>query len=155
MKITSTNSVVSIHYTLTDDEGTVIDSSEGSQPLKYLSGAGNIIPGLESALLGLGVGDKKDVTVQPEDGYGEIDADLIQTLPKEAFGGVEEIQVGMEFQAQGPDGHMQYIVVKDIAEEGITIDANHALAGRVLHFSVSVEAVREASEEEIAHGHVH
>ena len=154
MKIVA-NSVVSIHYTLTDEQGTVIDSSTGSSPLNYLSGAGNIIPGLDNALMGLSVGDTKDVVVQPADGYGEIDPDLIQTLPHEAFGGIEQIEVGMEFQAEGPGGHVQFITVKDVAEDGVTIDANHALAGKVLHFAVSIEAVRTAEEEEIAHGHVH
>jgi FKBP-type peptidyl-prolyl cis-trans isomerase SlyD len=147
--------VVSIHYTLTDDEGNVIDSSIGSEPLNYLHGAGNIIPGLERELEGCEVGTKKQVVVQPADGYGEIEVDLIQTLPREAFSGVEEIEVGMEFHARGPQGQVQVVVVKDVDEEGITIDANHSLAGKVLNFDVTVEAIREATPEEIDHGHVH
>jgi FKBP-type peptidyl-prolyl cis-trans isomerase SlyD len=149
------NCVVSIHYTLTDDTGSTLDSSAGAEPLSYLQGAGNIIPGLEKALLGLSVGDQTQVVVQPADGYGEIDPDLIQTLPKAAFAGVEQIEVGMEFQAQGGDGHIQYVVVKDVSDDEVTIDANHALAGKVLHFDVSIAAVRQAEASEIAHGHVH
>lgn len=149
------NNVVSIHYTLTDSEGNVIDSSEGKEPLSYLQGAGNIIPGLERELVGCEVGEKKQVTVEPGEAYGEIEPSLVQTLPKEAFSGVDKIEVGMEFHAQGPGGQVQAVVVKDVADDGITIDANHALAGKTLNFDVSVENVREATEEEIEHGHVH
>ncbi len=154
MKIAE-NCVVSIHYTLTDDQGSVIDSSEGAEPLHYLSGAGNIIPGLDRALIGLSVGDKTQVVVQPAEGYGEFDPELIQSLPREAFGGIDTIEVGMEFQSESPDGHVHYVVVKDIDDDSITIDGNHMLAGKVLHFAVSIEAVRAAQAEEIAHGHVH
>lgn len=154
MKIAD-NSVVSIHYTLTDNDGNVIDSSEGREPLNYLQGAGNIIPGLERELVGCEVGDKKKVTVEPAEGYGEIEPSLIQTLPQEAFSGVDKIEVGMEFHAQGPGGQVQAVVVKDVGEDGVTIDANHALAGKTLNFDVSVENVREATAEEIEHGHVH
>lgn len=149
------NSVVAMHYTLTDEEGNVIDSSSGREPLKYLHGAGNIIPGLEKELTGCEKGDAKKVVVQPSDGYGEVDPNLIQKLPKDMFRGVEDIKVGMEFQAQGPNGQAQFVVVKDVEEDGVTIDANHALAGKVLSFDVSIEEVRDASQEEIEHGHVH
>lgn len=154
MKIAD-NCVVSIHYTLTDDEGTVIDSSAGAEPMNYIQGLGHIIYGLEKALIGKEAGEKLKVVVQPEEGYGPIDVELIQTLPKEAFSGVDNIEVGMEFQAQSADGHIQYVVVKDVTDEEVTVDSNHALAGKVLHFDVSIEGVREADEEEIAHGHVH
>lgn len=154
MKIAD-NSVVSIHYTLTDNDGTVIDSSEGKEPLNYLHGAGNIIPGLERELAGCETGAKKQVTVEPADAYGEVEPGLVQTLPQEAFSGVEKIEVGMEFHAQGPNGQVQVVVVKDVADDGVTIDANHALAGKTLNFDVSVENVREATAEEIEHGHVH
>lgn len=154
MKIQN-NAVVSIHYTLTNEAGEVIDSSEGKNPLKYLHGAGNIIPGLENELLNCVVGDSKQVTVQPEDGYGEIADDLIQKLPPEAFTGIDKVEEGMEFQAQGQDGSMQYVVVTKVEDDGITIDGNHALAGQVLNFDVSVVEVREATESEIEHGHVH
>lgn len=149
------NSVVSIHYTLTGEDGAVIDSSDGGEPLNYLQGAGNIIPGLENALLEKTVGDQVQVTIQPKDGYGEVLAELVQKMPTEAFSGIEKIEVGMEFQAQTESGGVQYVVVTEVEEDGVTIDGNHALAGKVLNFDVKIEAVREASEEEIAHGHVH
>ncbi|MEY4590635.1 MAG: fkbp-type peptidyl-prolyl cis-trans isomerase slyd [Pseudomonadota bacterium] len=154
MKIEN-NHVVSIHYTLTDDEGQVIDSSAGMEPMHYIQGLGSIIPGLERAMAGRTAGDTFKVIVQPEDGYGEFDPEMIQTLPRTAFTGVENVEVGMEFQAHANDGHVQYVVVKDVTEDEITIDANHALAGKVLHFDVSIEAVREADEDELEHGHVH
>lgn len=154
MKIAN-NCVVAIHYKLTDEQGDVIDSSEGGEPLHYLHGAGNIIPGLERELSGCEAGAAKVVVVQPADGYGEVHADLVQTLPREVFSGVDEIQVGMEFHARGPQGQVQSVVVKAVSDEGVTIDANHALAGKVLTFDVRVEAVREATQEEIDHGHVH
>lgn len=149
------NSVVSIHYTLTDNNGEVIDSSVEGETLNYLAGAGNIIPGLDNELMGCVVGDKKQVVVQPEDGYGENDPTLVQTLPASAFTGIDKIEVGMEFQAQNEAGEVHYVVVKEVANNEITIDGNHALAGQVLNFDVSIEAIRPASEEEIAHGHVH
>lgn len=149
------NTVVSIHYTLTDNDGNQIDSSSGREPLKFLAGAGNIIPGLEKELEGTQVGDKKQVTVEPAEGYGEVMPQLIQTLPHEAFTGVDEVKPGMEFQAKGADGSTQYVVVKDVGDDGVTIDANHPLAGQTLNFDVSVEEVREATDEEKEHGHVH
>ncbi len=149
------DTVVSIHYTLTGEDGEVIDTSSGKDPLKFLCGAGNIIPGLESKLEGCEVGTSKNVVVQPEDGYGGYQEELIQTLPKTSFAGVEAIEVGMEFQAQGANGQVQYVVVKEVTEDEVTIDGNHALAGQVLNFDVSVESIREATKEELDHGHVH
>lgn len=149
------DSVVSMHYTLKDSDGNVIDSSEGKDPLKYLQGAGNIIPGLEKELLGCAKGDSKTVVVEPSEGYGELEPGLIQTLPHDAFSGVDEVKPGMEFQAEGPDGQSQFVVVKDVSDEGITIDANHALAGKVLNFDVTIDDIREATKEELDHGHVH
>ena len=154
MKI-SNNAVVAMHYTLTDNDGNVIDSSSGREPLKYLHGAGNIIPGLEKELAGCEKGDSKKVVVEPAEGYGEVDPNLVQKLPHEMFQGVENIEVGMEFQAQSPTGQTQFVVVKDVSDDGVTIDANHALAGKVLNFDVTIEEVREASQEELDHGHVH
>ncbi|MBU2986088.1 peptidylprolyl isomerase [Saccharophagus degradans] len=149
------NSVVSIHYTLKGEDGAVLDTSDGGEPLNYLQGAGNIIPGLEDALLDKAVGEEVNVTVQPKEGYGEIIPELIQKMPTDAFSGIDKIEVGMEFQAQTESGGVQYVVVTAVEDDGITIDGNHALAGKVLNFEVKIEAVREASEEEIAHGHVH
>lgn len=146
---------VSIHYTLTNEQGEKLDSSEGQDPLRYLHGASNIIPGLENALVGKTAGDKVSVTVQPEDAYGEINPEMIQIVPREAFEGIDDIQPGMQFQASGPNGQTQVVTIKAVGEEGVTVDGNHPLAGQVLNFDVTVEEVRDATEEEISHGHVH
>ena len=147
--------VVSMHYTLKDDDGNVIDSSVGEEPLTYLHGAGNIIPGLEKALLGKVQGDSMDVRVEPAEGYGDMVPELIQVIDKSAFQEVEAIEPGMEFQAPSPDGDMRTVVVRAVEGEEVTIDANHPLAGMDLHFAVEITAVREASQEEIDHGHAH
>jgi FKBP-type peptidyl-prolyl cis-trans isomerase SlyD len=149
------NSVVSMHYKLTGDDGNVLDSSEGSEPLAYLHGAGNIIPGLEKALVGKTEGDALQVSIEPAEGYGEIMPDLIQTIGRAAFQGVESVEVGMAFESQTPDGSMQHIVVKNVDGDEITIDANHPLAGVVLHFDIEIVGVRDATEEEVTHGHAH
>ena len=154
MKIAE-NCVVSIHYRLTDDEGEEIDSSEGQDPLVYLHGAKSIIPGLEDALEGCGVGDQFDVTVQPDDAYGLIDPELIQAVSRSAFKGVEKLEPGMQFEMKNPEGHVQVITVQEVNGQEVTIDANHPLAGQVLHFALTVEAVRVATAEELDHGHVH
>lgn len=148
------NCVVSIHYTLTNDEGDVIDTSEGREPLRYLQGHGNIIPGLEQALLGLVAGDSANVVVEPEDGYGPVQDSLIQAVPREAFDGIDVIEVGMQFQAQTAQGPIPVTVVA-VDEESVTLDGNHELAGVRLNFAVQVTDVRAASQEEIDHGHVH
>lgn len=147
--------VVAIDYTLSNDAGEVIDSSAGAEPLVYLHGAGNIIAGLENALAGKVVGDELEVSIEPEDAYGEYSAELITNLGREMFEGVEELEVGMQFHASAPDGGMQIVTIRDIDGDQVTIDANHPLAGQQLNFKVKVMSVRAASEEEIAHGHVH
>ncbi len=147
--------VVTIHYTLTDDEGNVIDTSSDAEPLPYLHGADNIIPGLESALAGKREGDALQVRVSPADGYGEIIPELIQVVDRSAFQGVEAIEPGMNFQAQDPSGNTRNIVVKDVSDDSVTVDGNHPLAGVTLNFDVNVVGVREATPEEIEHGHVH
>jgi FKBP-type peptidyl-prolyl cis-trans isomerase SlyD len=149
------NSVVSMHYKLTDNDGNVIDSSEDMEPLTYLHGAGNIIPGLEKALLGKVEKDALTVKVSPEEGYGEVMQELVEAVPKGAFQGVDTIEVGMSFEAQDPNGQMQRIVVKKVEDDTVTVDANHPLAGVELNFDVNIVSVREATEEEISHGHVH
>lgn len=150
----SANKVVAIDYTLTDDQGSVIDSSEGRGPLAYLQGHGNIIPGLENALEGKAVGDAMKVTVAPADGYGERDDSLTQAVPRNMFENADEIQVGMQFQTSSEQG-MHIVTVTEIDPENVTVDANHPLAGQTLNFDVTIVEVRDASEEELAHGHVH
>lgn len=149
------NSVVSLHYKLTDDAGNVLDSSEGAEPLAYLHGAGNILPGLEKALAGKGEGDALHVRIEPAEGYGEINPEGIKTIERSAFGGVDSVEVGMAFEAKAPDGTTQRIVVKKVEGEHVTIDLNHPLAGVTLNFDIRIMGVREATEEERTHGHAH
>ncbi len=146
--------VVSIEYTLKDDEGTLLDTSQGRDPLAYLHGAGNIIPGLERALEGKQAGDQISVRIEAKDAYGERDEQLQQVVPLELFQGVDNVQAGMQFQAQTGAG-VQIVTVKAVEGDNVTVDANHPLAGVPLNFSVSVVDVRDASPEELAHGHVH
>lgn len=150
----SANTVVSIHYTLKNDAGDVLDTSSGRDPLAYLHGQQNIIPGLEKALEGKGAGDKVQVSIAPAEGYGEREESLVQDVPREAFQGMDDIKPGMQFQAQGPQGPV-LVTVTQVADEVITVDGNHPLAGETLHFDVEITAVREASDEEMEHGHVH
>ncbi|MGH8630470.1 MAG: FKBP-type peptidyl-prolyl cis-trans isomerase [Burkholderiales bacterium] len=148
------NCVAYIHYTLKDDAGGVIDSSSGGEPLAYLHGAGNIVPGLEKALEGRSAGDKLSVKVAPQDGYGARDESLVQKLPRRAFQGVRDIRPGMRFHANSGHGAAQ-VTVTQIQGDMITVDGNHALAGVPLNFAVEITRVREATAEELMHGHVH
>lgn len=145
--------VVTLEYTLTDETGEVLDTSKGSDPLVYLHGAGNIVPGLEVALMGKDEGESLKVTVAPPEGYGERDEELIETVPKDRFDD-EELEVGMQFQATGPEGPVMLTVLK-VQNDTVTLDANHPLAGKTLSFDVTVLAVRDATLEELTHGHVH
>ncbi len=147
--------VVLMHYTLKNDAGDVIDSSDGGDPLPFLQGHGNIIPGLESALEGSKAGDKLDVSIKPKEAYGERMKDAIQEIPKSALKGIDEVKVGMQLQSQDKDGNAFLVSVTKIEDDKITVDANHPLAGQTLHFSVSIESVRKAEAEELSHGHVH
>lgn len=146
--------VVSIHYTLTDESGTTIDSSRGGEPLEYLHGAGNIVPGLEQALAGKEAGDHLNVDVPPAEAYGDRQEGLLQAVPISAFQGAGEVQPGMRFRAEGPDGS-RIITVAKVEDDQVTVDANHPLAGVTLSFDVEVVEVRNAKAEEIEHGHVH
>ncbi|KGI78326.1 FKBP-type peptidyl-prolyl cis-trans isomerase [Oleiagrimonas soli] len=147
--------VASFHYTLTGENGEVIDSSrERGQPLAYLHGAGNIVPGLEKAMTGRSQGDAFKVTVEPMEGYGERHQEMIQVVPKSAFQGAPDPQPGMQFQGQGPQGPVM-VTVTAVDGDQVTIDGNHPLAGQTLNFDIEVTEVREASEEELNHGHVH
>ncbi|MDE2155773.1 MAG: peptidylprolyl isomerase [Xanthomonadaceae bacterium] len=148
------NSVAAFHYTLTDDQGQVIDSSEGREPLTYLHGSGQIVPGLEKRMEGRRSGDKFSTDVTPEEGYGVRHAQLMQEVPISAFQGVEDIQPGMQFQGRGPQGEIN-VTVSRVEGDKVFIDGNHPLAGKTLHFAIEVTGVRAATEEELAHGHVH
>ncbi|HDY98637.1 MAG TPA: peptidylprolyl isomerase [Pseudomonas sabulinigri] len=149
------NKAVSIEYTLTNADGEVLDSSDGGAPLVYLHGAGNIIPGLEKALEGKQEGDALNVTVEPAEAYGEFNAELIAVLGRNMFEGVDELEVGMQFHASGPDGSMQIVTIKAVEDDEVTVDGNHPLAGEQLTFDVKVLEIREATEDEMAHGHIH
>ena len=146
--------VASFHYTLTDDSGAVLDSSSGREPLAYLHGAGNIVSGLEKAMSGRRSGDKFKVDVRPEEGYGVRDAALVQEVPIDAFRGAGQIKPGMQFRANSDRGPMSVVVTK-VSGKTVTVDGNHPLAGANLHFDVEVVEVRNASAEELTHGHVH
>jgi FKBP-type peptidyl-prolyl cis-trans isomerase SlyD len=147
--------VVWIHYTLRDDQGEIIDQSDEGDPLAYLHGAENIVPGLERALLGRAVGDKLDVAVAPADGYGERRPGQEQTIARSEFPDDAEIFEGMQIALEGPEGELVPVWIAAIEDDTITLDLNHPLAGQVLHFAVEVMAVRDATAEEQAHGHPH
>lgn len=153
MQITD-DRVVLIHYTLTNDAGETLDSSAGREPLAYLHGRGNLIQGLESKLTGRVTGDTLDVRVAPRDGYGELDPSLAHDVPRSAFPDGADIRVGMRFQTQSNQGP-QVVFVTEVSDESVRVDANHPLAGQYLNFAVEIEDVREASDEELSHGHVH
>jgi FKBP-type peptidyl-prolyl cis-trans isomerase SlyD len=148
------DSVVTIHYTLKDDAGEVIDSSASGEPLAYLHGHGNLVPGLERELEGKSTGDRLSVTVAPADGYGDYDQQLVQKIPRRSLRGVSQVRVGMQLHAHTPEG-ARTVTVTQIAGDMVTIDANHPLAGKNLHFDIEVTDVRAPTEEELAHGHVH
>ncbi|RKZ59483.1 MAG: peptidylprolyl isomerase [Gammaproteobacteria bacterium] len=148
------NSVVTLHYTLKDNEGKIIDQSDDGSFL-YMHGAMNIVPGLENALAGKSAGDEISVKVSPEEGYGVKDEARIQEVPKDMFDKSDEIQVGIQFHAQGPDGSAVVVTVIEVKDDVVVIDGNHALAGVDLNFEVKIVDVRAASEEEVSHGHVH
>ncbi len=148
------NTVVAIDYTLTDKNGEVMDSSKAHGPLSYIHGNGNLISGLEKKLEGKKPGDSLTVSVPPEEGYGVRDEKAVQVLSREVFKGVESLEVGMQFQVQQEEGDQIFTVVA-IEGDKVTVDGNHPLAGETLNFEVTVVSTREATEEEIEHGHVH
>lgn len=154
MNITK-DAVVALHYTLRNDGGEVVDSSQGKDPLYYIQGHGNLIPGLEEKLEGKEAGFEAMVTVGPDKGYGHRLPEMIQQVPRDKFQGVDNIEVGMQFQAQGPGGGVQVVTVTGVTDEAVTVDANHPLAGENLHFEVAILEVRAGTADEISHGHVH
>ncbi|WP_141732583.1 FKBP-type peptidyl-prolyl cis-trans isomerase [Oligoflexus tunisiensis] len=152
--IAGQNSVVLMDYTVKDDEGNLIDTSAGQDPLAFILGMGNIIPGLERAFIGKKKGDSFQVRVKPEEGYGERDEALVEVVPRTQFSGIKDLRPGMQLQAQTDDEVMVVTVVK-LTDREVTVDANHPLAGKTLNFDVAVVDVRTATQEELAHGHVH
>lgn len=148
------NTVVTIDYTLKNDQGTLIDSSSGAEPFAYIHGTGYIIPGLEKALEGKTAGDSLQVDIPPQQGYGERDESLVQVIPLDTFESPESVREGMQFQMPTEHG-MKVVTAVEVDDEGVTVDGNHPLAGVHLNFDVTIVEVREASDEELSHGHVH
>ena len=146
--------VVTLHYTLTGDDGQQIDASYESEPLIYLHDSNSLLPGLEQALEGRKAGDEFTVTVQPEKGYGLTDQTLIEKVPLEAFSDMPNLEVGMQFELESEEGHGEQFTVTAIEGDEVTVDANHSLAGKTLHFEVRINAIRAATNEEIEFGHV-
>lgn len=144
------DSVVSIHYTLKDNDGNILDSSSGRDPLNYIHGRGNLIPGMEEGIEGKSNGDQFELKVAPDKGYGVRNDKLIQKVPLKAFG-EQKVDAGMQFNTQNG----QVVTVTEVDKESATVDANHPLAGVDLNFSVEVVSIRKATQEEIDHGHVH
>lgn len=149
------NVVVSLDYTLRLDDGTEIDTSRGQEPLVYLQGHGQIIPGLEKELYGLVVGDAKKVAVAPAEGYGDVDPEAQQLVDHDIFPDDLELKSGMRLRMATPEGHPLEAEVVEIKEDGVLLDFNHPLAGETLHFDVSVASLRAATDEELQHGHAH
>jgi len=148
------NRVVSIAYTLKDNDDNIIDQSDDGS-FCYLHGASNIIPGLEDALSGRTAGDELSVSIPPEQGYGVRDTGRIQSVPREMFPAEHDIEPGMQFHTQSPDGQMLVVTVAKVEDDLVTVDGNHPLAGVQLNFDVKVMDIREATAEELEHGHVH
>ncbi|HEY6484603.1 MAG TPA: peptidylprolyl isomerase [Steroidobacteraceae bacterium] len=148
------DSVVTLHYTLKDDDGALIDHSTEGEPLAYLHGYGNLVAGLERALEGKHSGDKLSVNIAPREGYGEYSKALVQKIPRRTLKGISKVTVGMRLQAQTEQGP-KAVTVTNVTGDLVTIDANHPLAGRNLHFDVEIKDVRDATAEELAHGHAH
>jgi FKBP-type peptidyl-prolyl cis-trans isomerase SlyD len=147
--------VVSLSYKLTNSEGEELDRADKDQPFSYLHGAGQIVPGLEKALNGLATGAKKQVTVSPAEGYGEVDPRLRTLAKKSQFPPDANLQVGMRFAAEVAQGQQVVFTVVDIKGDQIALDGNHPLAGEILNFDVEVVGVRDATDEEKSHGHAH
>ena len=149
------DAVVSIDYTLKNDAGEVIDSSEGGEPLEYLHGHGNIVPGLEDALVGKVTGDEVTVSIPPERGYGQHDPERVFDVDRSRLPDDLEPEVGTMLAMQTPEGHNVPLTITKVSAQTVTLDANHQLAGETLHFEGAVRSVREATAQELSHGHVH
>lgn len=147
--------VVSLDYTLHLDNGDVVDTSAGREPLAFLQGGGQIIIGLEQALYGMSVGDEKLVTVTPTDGYGEHNPDAFQLVPLDAFPSDMDLTPGAGLQVRDQAGHVSTVYVADVTPQGVVLDFNHPLAGETLHFTTKIAGLRTATAEELQHGHAH
>ncbi|WP_333608167.1 FKBP-type peptidyl-prolyl cis-trans isomerase [Arsukibacterium sp.] len=150
----SQDKVVAMHYTVKDPAGNELDSSSGGEPLVFLFGHGALIPGLEQALAGKNTGDKFSSTIAAADAYGERHDQLVQAVPRSMFEGME-VSAGMRFRASGQDGREQPVIILEVTDDEVVVDGNHPLSGIDLSFDVEVILVRDATEEELAHGHVH
>ena len=146
--------VVSMQYTLTNDADEVLDQSQPGDPLIFLQGAGNIIPGLEKELIGKVTGDSLKVRVSPEEAYGVRDESKVQTMPVSAFQGVDTVEPGMQFHAEGNNGPVMIMVTEVNGDQAI-VDGNHPLADQALTFDVEITDIRDATEDELTHGHIH
>jgi FKBP-type peptidyl-prolyl cis-trans isomerase SlyD len=146
--------IVAMDYTLHVD-GEVLDSSEGHDPLEFLQGAGNIIPGLESKLYGMTIGESKKVTVAPAEGYGELDPNALVNVPRSQIPTGIPLEIGTEIQVTDQDGHVMVARIDRVEDESVRLDFNHPLAGKELHFDVKIVGLREPTDEELEHGHVH
>ena len=147
--------VVEFNYTLTDNDGNVIDTSEGRGPLPYIHGMKNIVPGLEKELTGKNVGDKLKVKVTPAEGYGERNDQMVQAVPRDQFGDVDKVDIVMNFQVQDQNGQGLIVTVVELRDDEVVLDGNHPLAGVDLNFDVEIMSIREATEQELSHGHIH
>ncbi len=146
--------VVSIEYTLHVD-GELLDSSKGQGPLQFLAGHGNIVPGLETEMMGMKVGDSKDVVVRPAEGYGEFDDQAFMQVARKDFPKDMPLELNSELNVRDNDGNSKYARIESVEGELVTLNFNHPLAGDELHFNVKVVGLREPSAEELEHGHVH
>lgn len=149
------NKVVSMHYVLRDSQGEIVDQSETNEPMSFIQGIGNIIPGLERAIEGKAIGDKFKVTIHPEDGgYGPIQLDLIGEVPRSNFDESETLELGVVFEVSNEQG--QYLArVVELRDNSVVLDANHPMAGQILNFEIEVVGIRDANLTELSHGHVH
>ncbi|HTX90888.1 MAG TPA: peptidylprolyl isomerase [Anaerolineales bacterium] len=146
--------VISMDYTLKVD-GETVDSSEGQEPIEFIQGTGNIIPGLERELYGMAVGDSKDVVVSAEDGYGKVDDEAYMDVPRNQFPADIPMEVGTQLELHDREGHPMHARIEQVGEESVRLDFNHPLAGKELHFAVKIAGLRAATAEELDHGHVH
>jgi len=147
--------VVDLGYVLKNSKGETLDQTAPQEPFSYLHGTQQIVPGLENALVGLKTGDKKKVTVTPEEGYGDLDPELKMKVKRAQFPAGVDVKLGMQFETQTADGHGIVFTVEGINGDEISIDGNHPLAGETLHFDVEVFKIRDATDEEMEHGHAH